>query len=112
MTGDLTTPLAMILAGLLLAQADLKQIFRAPKVYILSGIRLLGLPFLFMGILYLCGARGIRLSIPVLITAMPVAANLAMMAEKFERDAYLSAQIVFLSTLLSVITIPIVGMAL
>ncbi|MFQ9801313.1 MAG: AEC family transporter [Clostridia bacterium] len=41
MTGDLTTPLAMILAGLLLAQADLKQIFRAPKVYILSGIRLL-----------------------------------------------------------------------
>lgn len=112
MTGDLTTPLAMILAGLLLAQADLRQLFRAPKVYILSGIRLLGLPFLFMGILYLCGARGIRLSIPVLITAMPVAANLAMMAEKFGRDAYLSAQIVFLSTLLSVITIPIVGMAL
>ncbi|MFR5071846.1 MAG: hypothetical protein ACLTDS_06785 [Bianqueaceae bacterium] len=57
-------------------------------------------------------AQGNRLSIPVLITAMPVAANLAMMAEKFERDAYLSAQIVFLSTLLSVITIPIVGMAL
>lgn len=94
------------------AQADLKQIFRAPKVYILSGIRLLGLPFLFMGILYLCGARGIRLSIPVLITAMPVAANLAMMAEKFERDAYLSAQIVFLSTLLSVIITQLSGMAL
>ena len=49
MTGDLTTPLAMILAGLLLAQADLKRLFLAPKVLYPERNPAVGATLLFYG---------------------------------------------------------------
>lgn len=110
MLGGLTTPLAMLFIGSILAEVEAKEIFTDFKVFILSGIRLLILPILVFFVLNLMGFSGYLIGIPVLITAMPAAANAAIMASKFDNDYQLASKAVFLSTLFSIVTIPLIVM--
>ena len=49
------------------------------------------------------------LSIPVILTSMPIATNAAIMANKYKANESLASQLVFLSALLSIITIPFIS---
>jgi predicted permease len=106
--GLLTPPLSMLLVGSLLCTIPVKRVFTDWRVYIVSLLRLLLLPFLVW--LALQGFRlpELLVGIPTVITAMPAAANSAILAEQYEGNAALASQIVFLSTLLSVLCIPLV----
>ena len=53
--------------------------------------------------------QGYFIAIPVLITAMPVAANVAIFAVKYENASTTASQAVFLTTLMSILTIPIIA---
>ncbi len=101
------TPLSMLLTGFLLGGASLREMLCVPKSYLASLIRLIGIPCILLGILYICGLRGYMLSVPVMISAMPVAVNGAVLSEASGSDSYSMAQIIFISTLLSLITLPI-----
>ena len=70
------------------------------------------IPAIGFGILKLCGFSGILLNIPVIMLGMPVAANVTIMAAFYNSDSYLAARLVFVSTLLSVISIPIIALFL
>ncbi|MBZ4645580.1 MAG: putative permease [Clostridia bacterium] len=109
MIGSTTTPLSMILSGLILANARPNELFSNYKVYIVSFIRLIFLPVIVLFILKAFHLNLLMIGIPVVITAMPVAANASILAEKYDGNAYLGAQSVFISTLLSVLTIPIIA---
>jgi predicted permease len=50
----------------------------------------------------------LEIGIPVIIAAMPIAANVSILSEKYGGNSMLGAQCVFLSTLLSIFTIPLV----
>lgn len=108
--GSLTTPLAMIFIGSILADVNALEIFTEVKVFIVCTIRLLILPILVMIVLKALGFSDYLVSIPVIITAMPAAANAAIMASRFNNDYYLTSKVVFLSTFFSVFTIPIIVM--
>ena len=109
MVAATTTPLSMMLAGISLANARVADLFFNYKVYVVTFIRLIVLPMLVLIILKAVGATGYMLSIPVIITAMPIAANVSLLAEKYESNAYLAAQTVFISTLISILTIPVIA---
>lgn len=108
--GSLTTPLAMIFIGSILADVKAWEIFTEIKVFIVCAIRLLILPVLVMIALNALGFSGHLVSIPVIITAMPAAANAAIMASRFNNDYHLTSKMVFLSTLFSIFTIPLIVM--
>lgn len=110
--GSLTTPLAMIFIGSILADVKSTEIFTERKVFIVCIIRLLILPLMVMLILKSLGFEEHLLTIPVIITAMPAAANAAIMASKFKNDYHLTSKIVFLSTFFSLFTIPLVVMVI
>ena len=103
------TPLAMTLAGIVLAKRKLSDMFKNPVVYTVSALRLIVIPLILWGVLYALGVRGSALSVPVLVTAMPVAANGVMLAENGGGDSVTVAQSVFISTLFSVVTIPVLA---
>lgn len=109
MASQCVVPLSMVLTGFVLAGESLKKMFLNPKIYITSGLRLLGLPLILLILLYLLGIRGLKLAIPVLITAMPVAVNGVMLAELYGSDSEMAAQSTFISTLLSIFTIPLLA---
>mgnify|MGYP000188373060 CR=1 FL=1 len=112
MIANTTTPLSMILAGILLANGRFVEMFANGKVYLASFIRLLVLPLLMLFMLKLFTNDRYMIGIPVIITAMPIAANCSILAEQYDGDAYLGAQCVFISTLFSILTIPLIALLL
>jgi len=110
--GSMTTPLSMLIIGALLAAVDFKKILSGFSIYYASAVRLIVVPVIAFAAFKLAGLTGIAAGVCVVISAMPAAANTAVFAEMFEGDAVFASRAVGISTILSVITIPIVIMLL
>ncbi|MFZ5968943.1 MAG: AEC family transporter [Bacillota bacterium] len=108
MLGDTTTPLSMVFVGSILADVSFKTIFTDIKVFLASGVRLLVMPILTLIGLKLLFTDPMIIGIPVIITAMPVAANAAILSTKYGNDYQLASQVIFISTMLSMATIPFI----
>jgi len=107
--GDTTTPLSMVLIGSIVSRMDLKRVLARPRVYITAAYRLVLFPLGLFFALSALGIRGLALSLPVVLAAMPVAANSAILAEAYGGDAETCSSLVLVSTLLSLFTIPLLA---
>lgn len=110
--GAITTPLSMLVIGSSLASLPLKETFANVRVYAFSLYKLVVLPV----IIWLIGRMFIDnfmvLGVLVIISAMPCAAVTVMLCNEYGNDAELAARYVFVSTVLSVITIPVLAFML
>lgn len=107
LVGSTTTPLSMIVVGSMLAEMRFREMLKGYSIYYGSLVRLVVIPLLVLGILILLGVKGTILGICVISMAMPAAANTAAFAEKYQSDTALASRCVFLTTILSMFTIPI-----
>ena len=107
--GNVTTPLAMTLAGLILAGAPLKTAFTNFNAYVVSIFRLIIIPLVIYGVLNVLNFDDITTKLPVIIAMMPIATNVIIVSTNYDGDVVFPAQYVILSTLLSLITIPVMG---
>lgn len=103
----LNTPVPMLIVGFYLAQTDLAAALRDGRGWLCMALRLVAAPLLALGGLLLCGIRGDLLTSCMICIATPVATACTMFATRFDRDPRLSVNLVSLSTLLSVITLPL-----
>lgn len=110
--GDITVPLSLLVVGSLLAGLPVMQVFSSVRLWALSAVRLLGLPVLLWLILRQMGVDPIVQGIAIVEMAMPVAINGSMLCLEYGGDTEAMAQITFLSTLMSIVTIPLVAMLL
>lgn len=110
--GSITTPLSMIVIGSLLSQSPIKESFLNKRLYLISFIRLIALPIIVFLILDSYIDNPLLLGIPVIISAMPAASNTAIMAKSYDSNYKLASQVVFLTTLCSIITIPLISILL
>ncbi|GAB6138673.1 AEC family transporter [Halanaerobaculum tunisiense] len=106
--GETTTPLSMIVVGSILAQVKLREIFSNFRLWLVAIIRLVGFPILTLLLLRNFSLDPLVLGVVVILTAMPAAANTAIFAQEFGGDEALASEGVFLTTLLSVVTIPLI----
>ena len=103
---DMVGPLAMVLLGLKLSDISFRELFTDPRVfYPLLSAALISLMSLIMNI------SEISLNL-LALSAMPCAQNIIMFSTVYEKDSALAAKEVTVSTLLSVITIPLILMLL
>lgn len=103
----MSTPICMIILGIRIASMDLRKIFAKPSVYLFSLIKLLGFPLFSFALLYFLPISvGIK-STAVILAGMPCAAILLNFAEMFGGDSKLAANLIIVSALLSVLTIPL-----
>lgn len=112
MTGDITSPLSMIVIGTILGKMPFRSILGKWQRYATTAARLVLLPAMVGFVLYVAGFRGIFLTLPVIVAAMPVAANTSILAEVYGADAESASSLVFISTLLCIITIPLIALVL
>mgnify|MGYP005759530885 FL=1 len=105
--GDLNTPLAMIVIGAQLAAADLGGAFRQPVLYLASFLKLILVPGLTALVLLPFGLPAGLYCALVLLAATPVAGTTSIFAQQFGRDTVPGVQVITLSTLLSIITLPV-----
>lgn len=107
-------PVSMIIVGIRLAECDLKGIFLNPKLFLCIGIRLLLLPTLLFGTMFISSKLGIYHNEMVFAAALicasaPSAAFTNSFAEMFGGDGAEASKCVSISTLLSVLTMPLVA---
>ena len=108
--GDLNTGLAMVIIGAQMARTDLLSTFRDGKLYAAAAVKLIVLPLMTAAILLLLPIQfefNFFVAI-VILSGAPCAGITSMMAEKYGKDAERSAQLVSLSNLLSIVTLPVV----
>ena len=116
--GGTTTYLSMIYIGSILYYADYGRLLRNRNVYLLSLNRLLIVPFIIIGIfafLNYCFPFMLNrtvLSVMVMEAAMPCMVNVVIMVNILGEDDDIATANVFVSTVLSVITIPLILMSL
>ncbi|TDW16526.1 hypothetical protein EDD63_1228 [Breznakia blatticola] len=106
--GDMTTPLAMITIGLTLSNYNIKKILCGYKGYLLSVIIDIGIPLLFYPLVSLLITDVLIRQITIIILSLPVANAVVLIAKKQGADELLATQTVLLSTLLSILTIPLI----
>lgn len=106
--GKGTSPVAMIAVGFMLANSDIKKAIRNKYLYISSFVKLIVIPLSMIAILYLLNIRGLVMAIPVIEMAMPTAAYLAMLSAVADNDTALASEQIFISSLLSLVTIPLI----
>lgn len=106
--GTCTTAMTMLAVGSILSEVELRGVLDKSCFYF-SAIRLIAIPALFYGVLWLCGVDALVRGVITLSAAMPAATTTAMLSQKYDGDAAYAAKLIFVSTALSVVTLPIVG---
>ena len=104
--------LSLLVVGSLLAGMSAGQVLRSPKLWLLTAIRLLLLPVALCLVLRALGIDSLVLGIAVTQMAMPVAVNGTLLSMEYGGDTECMAQITFLTTAASIVTIPIVAVLL
>lgn len=106
----LNTPLAMIVLGCFLAESDIRALACTASLYGVAVERLLVVPLLSIGALALLpGARELKLAL-LLAAAAPTGTNVAIFAKQHEGDYGYACGCVCLSTLGSLVTMPLIAM--
>lgn len=108
MISSCNSPLAMIVFGTFFANADFKNLFVKKELYFVSLLRLAVIPLCMLGIFILCGVRGDLLIAMIISASAPCATNTAMYAAKYDNDAELGSELAAQSSLLSVLTMPMI----
>ncbi len=109
-SGDCMSPVAMILTGVVVSSISLKKTFTNIKIYIISIVRLIIMPLIFIGVssffdmphtIYVCALCSL---------AMPLGLNTIVIPAGLGKDTSVAAGMAVISHLLSCITIPFIFM--
>lgn len=107
--GNLNTPLAMIILGAYIMKSDVRSLFTSKHLYVLSFLRLIFFPLLTLGILAVLPIHDRTIAMTVFIAcSAPAAVNTMMFSIQFGGDSELGAKYVSISSLLSMLTLPLI----
>ena len=110
---DVTTPLSMLIIGMNLTGGSVSALLRNRDVLSSAFLRLLFLPLLTWGILMLLPVEDpLIIGVTLIIMAMPSPAVTSILAETYGGDTQFASEAVFLSSLLCLVTIPLISLLL
>lgn len=104
--GNISTPMAMIFIGSSLAGYKFVDIIKSKITIEASLMKLIWLPLATVGLVYFLPVTPLMKCIVCLGCCFPAAATVSMLAEQENQDAGAASKILFLSTVLSIATIP------
>jgi len=107
MIGSMNTPLAMIVAGVSISKANFGKIVRNKNIYHLCLIRLVVIPLMVIGVFSFLNVPVTIAGTLIIAVSCPVAANAILFAYRYERDHLYASELFVASTLLSMLTIPL-----
>lgn len=108
MVGGITSPLAMIIVGASLKQTNFKRVFCDWKLHLFALIKLLIAPIIVYMLCRLFISDQQLLLIITVFAAIPTATVTTLLAERYGHDYVYASEIVFITTLYSIVTIPLV----
>ena len=106
MIANMNTPMAMMVAGINIAQADLKHTFKKARLYWLSFVKLIVMPMVLIGLFYFLPVDNVIKTVMILASSCPVGVTGSLFALRYGKDAVYASELFSMSTLLSIITVP------
>ena len=106
-----TTSMSMMCVGMILGEVPASKVIDKTSLYY-TCIRLIGIPLLVFGLLYFVPVDPVVKGLMVLVGGMPCGTTTAMVAGQYGGDDLFASQIIFTSTLFSLITIPLLSILL
>ena len=110
--GNLCLPISVLVTGALLASQDFKKMLCDRRLYVFNAVKLLGIPLLVCLV-----AKLITLGMSdsystvlfcTVISALPCAATISMLAEMYDLDSPYAARMVGSTSILSLATLPLI----
>lgn len=101
------TAMSMFVIGGILSDVNRNEMLDQ-DAFIYSFYRLIMIPLIIMLILRILHVDLLPANLCILLSAMPAASTTAMLAQKYDGDAIFASKLVFVSTLLSLITLPLI----
>ena len=112
MLGNITVPAALLIIGSSMSQLSLRTMLGNRTVYLTTLFRLVLLPVAVYYLTSLMGFSEFVVNINTLVIAMPVATYGTILCLKYGRDTTVITEVTFITTLLSMLTIPLLVMFL
>lgn len=109
--GNATSPISLIVVGAALAEVDWRGVFER-DVFLASAVRLILLPVMAIVIMRALHFDRLSTGVAVILTGMPIGSTTVILGQKYGADALFASKTVFVSTLFSLITIPILTLFL
>ena len=110
MIGNITVPAALLIIGSSMSQLPIRSLLGNATVYLTTALRLALLPLAVYYLTSLMGFSQLVVNINTVVIAMPVATYGTILCLKYGKDTTLMAEVTFITTLLSMISIPLLTM--
>ena len=110
--GNMNTPLSMIITGMMIAGSNLAQMLCDRRILSVVGIRMLLIPAVCFALFFACGFSGMAAGVVLLLEACPSAAITSVFAVQYSYDEEFAAGSVVITTLLSIVILPVCAMLL
>lgn len=107
---NLTAPLSMMVIGASLTKIKFRDLFTDVRLLLFCGLKLLVIPIAMLFVLKQFIDSDMVLGVCMVVLSTPVASMTAMLAQQYDGNYALASKGVAVSTILSVITMPIVAM--
>lgn len=101
-----TLPVSILIIGTILSEVDIRSVLSGTTLYFCF-VRLILIPGLVLVLSKLLGFGSLVTGVSVILSGMPAGSTTAILAEKYGGDSVYASKCVFLSTALSLITIPL-----
>lgn len=108
--GNCMSPVAMLLTGMTVAQFKLGDILKSKGVYLITFLRLILFPLLFIGVLYFVPTPQTFSVCAVCSLAMPLGLNTIIIPSALGKDTKVASGMALVSHILSCLTIPVIFM--
>ncbi len=112
LVANMNTSLSMIIIGMVIASSNMKQIVTSGEVWLLLLRRLIVIPAICFVLFYVLGISGMVANVVLILQACPTAAITSVFAIQFNHNENLAAGAVVLTTLCSIVTLPVFAMLL
>lgn len=107
---NLTAPLSMMVIGASLTKIRFKDLFTDIRLLLFCGLKLIVIPVVMLFVLKQFINNTMVLGVCMVILSTPVASMTAMLAQQYDGNYPLASKGVAVSTILSVLTMPLVAM--
>ncbi len=111
---DLNTPISMMVVGASIAAVSIRRILNDPLVYFVTVLRLIVVPFGWLGVFMLWQPSilpNLAIVVIIIMIACPSPAMCIMFSKLFSLDETYSTKVVTVTTLVSVVTLPVLVLA-
>ncbi len=104
---DMNTPIAMIIAGVSVAQANIPGMLKKKKLYLISAFKLLLMPAIVLMVLILLPLPSTVAYTIMIAASCPAAATCTAFALRFQKNDTYASELYAFTTLCSILTVPV-----